>query len=256
MKIHNVELKEKQNIRDFSYIIIDDSYCIKGNTFLRSNNINCFTKEDIAYLIDKYNIKTIIDLRNKDEVLNNPCIINQIKYYNIPLFESRKKKNLSSNKQKVDKVPNIYEIYLDMIRTKTAKKRLKKILNLIINPKNNCILFHCSFGKDRTGLISLLVLSMLGVNIDTIKKDYLYSNVYLEPIADSKYDYYLEKSRNGEYALQMKEIFLVKEEYINYVIDYMNEKSGSIINYITKEIGISKKKIDNFKNNILMKIDK
>ena len=255
MKINNVSLKERQNVRDFSYIVVGDNYKIKDNTILRSNNINCFIKEDIDYLVNKYDIKTIIDLRNKNEVLNNPCTLNKIKYYNIPLFESKKKITVSSNKQKVSVVPNIYETYLDMIRTKTAKKQLKKILKIIMNSNNHCVLFHCSFGKDRTGLISLLVLSMLGVSIDDIKKDYMYSNVFLEPIADSKYNYYLEKSRNVEYAQQMKDLFLVKEEYIDYVIDYMNEKRGSIINYIVYEIGISEKKINIFKNNIL-KIDK
>ena len=218
MKIKNIKLKEKQNIRDFSYIINKDNYTILNNSFLRSNNINVFDREDIEFLKDNYHLKTIIDLRNKDEVLLNPCNIDNIKYYNIPLFESRKRKSTSSssNKQKVSKVPNIYEVYLDMIRTKTAKKQLKKI----------------------------------------IKKDYLYSNNYLESIANDKYNYYLEKSRNKEYALQMRDIFLVKEEYIDYIIDYMINKKGSVINFIKKELGVSERRIIKFKNNVLHKIDK
>ena len=68
MKIKNIKLKEKQNIRDFSYIINKDNYTILNNSFLRSNNINVFDREDIEFLKDNYHLKTIIDLRNKDEV--------------------------------------------------------------------------------------------------------------------------------------------------------------------------------------------
>ena len=258
VNIKNIKLKAKQNIRDFSYITNKDNYALLGNSFLRSNNINIFDKDDINFLKSNYNLKTIIDLRNKDEVVINPCKIDNIKYYNIPLFESRKRNTFSNSlrKQTVSKVPNIYEAYLDMIRTKTAKKQLKKIFKILMNQKNNCILFHCTFGKDRTGLISLLLLSMLDVDIDTIKKDYLYSNNYLESIADEKYKYYLEKSRNEEYALQMRDIFLVKEEFIDYIIDYMIKENGSIIDYIKKELGVSEKRIVKFKNNVLYKIDK
>ena len=97
---------------------------------------------------------------------------------------------------------------------------------------------------------------MLDVDVDTIKKDYLYSNNYLESIANDKYNYYLEKSRNKEYALQMRDIFLVKEEYIDYIIDYMIKEKGSVINFIKKELGVSERRIIKFKNSVLYKIDK
>ena len=67
------------------------------------------------------------------------------------------------------------------------------------------------------------------------------------------YDVYLEKSKSKEYALQQKDFYLAKEEYINYIIDYMIGKSGSIINYIINEIGISKRKIDKCKDDFLIK---
>lgn len=257
MTIKNIELKTNQNIRDFSYIRNNDNLKIKENSFLRSNNINEFEKKDIEKLQKKYNIKTILDLRDKIEVDNNPNNISNIKYYNIPLFQKKsKKKNKVSNKQLVSKVPNIYETYMQMIESKDAKKQLKKILKVIMNKKNNCILFHCTYGKDRTGVVSLLILTMLNVDINIIKKDYLFSNQYMKDIAKNKYKKYLEKTRNEEYAKQMQEVYLVKKEYLDYIIDYMNRKQGSILNYIIKEIGIKEKSIKKFKENYLSKIDK
>ena len=201
---------------------------------------------------EKY-LKTVIDIRDKQEVLKKPYKINNIKYYNIPLFGKQKhKQNKDSGKQKVSKIPNIFETYMEMVDSKIAKKQIKKILKIVMKQKNCCVLYHCTYGKDRTGIITLLILTMLDVDINIIKKDYLYSNIYLESIAEEKYKLYLEKTRDEDYAKQMKEIFLVKEEYIDHVINYINEKQGTIINYIEKEIGISKKEIEKFKNNFLI----
>ena len=122
-----------------------------------------------------------------------------------------------------------------------------------MSKRDGCILFHCTFGKDRTGLISFLLLYILHASIDDIKKDYLYSNIYLEPIAIDKYNYYLEKSRDVDYSLKMKDVFMVKEEYLDYIINYMIEKCGSIDNYIKNELGINDKKIKKFRDRILIK---
>lgn len=257
MKIKNIELETKQNIRDFSYIINKNNQTVKAYSIIRSNNINNFSRKDLELLKEKYNIKTILDLRNKKEVENNPSIINKIKYYNIPLFEKkRKKKRIDSNNQNISRVPNIYETYMEMIESKEAKKQLKKILKVIMNPKNSNVLFHCTYGKDRTGVISLLILSMLDVDIKDIKEDYLYSNKYMKVISKKKYKEYLEKTRDDEYSKQMREVFLAKEDYLDYIIDYMNKRQGSILNYIIKEIGIKEKAINKFKDYYLNKIDK
>ena len=54
----------------------------------------------------------------------------------------------------------------------------------------------------------------------------------------------------------MREVFLAKEDYLDYIIDYMNKRQGSILNYIIKEIGIKEKAINKFKDYYLKEIDK
>ena len=253
MKNNNIKLETKQNIRDLSYLNNIIKNPIKENLIIRSNSISDFTENDISILKKAKKLKTVIDIRDKQEVLKKQYKINNVKYYNIPLFGKQKHKhNKDSGKQKVSKIPNIFETYMEMIESKIAKRQIKKILKIVMKQKNCCVLYHCTYGKDRTGIITLLILTMLDVDINIIKKDYLYSNYYLESIAEEKYKLYLEKTRDENYAKQMKDIFLVKEEYIDHVINYIIEKYGTIINYIEKEIGISKKEIEKFKNNFLI----
>lgn len=255
MNIFNIKLNDKHNIRDFSYIINKEGYKIKKNCFIRADSLFDYSNLDINTLVNDYKLKTIIDLRYDEEIVDCVYSIDNVKYYNISLLKHSRRgvTHEKNNKVKIDKVPNLCEIYKEIITSRYSKKQIKKIFKIIMNKKNSCVLFHCTIGKDRTGIIALLLLSMLDVDINDIRDDYMFTNTFTEEISNKMYDVYLEKSKSKEYALQQKDFYLAKEEYINYIIDYMIGKSGSIINYIINEIGISKRKIDKFKDDFLIK---
>ena len=61
---------------------------------------------------------------------------------------------------------------------KHSKKEIKQALEVIAEPANHPVLFHCEFGKDRTGVIAALVLFCAGVSEEDICNDYSTSNVY------------------------------------------------------------------------------
>ena len=252
--IKNIKLNKEYNIRTLSNIKNKDNLTIKDNSFIRGSNLEDLTQEEINTLIKEYKIKTIIDLRNTFERGDKYLINKNVKYINIPILKGHKQGiTESKNKALVTKVPNIYESYKDIVSDKNSKKQINKVLKVIMNPKNKTVLFHCKYGKDRTGIIALFVLTMLDVDIDTIKNDYLYSNKIAKKKADNMYEYYLEKTRNEDFAGRMKEIFLAKEEYLDYIINYMENKRGSIIDYIIKDIKISKRRINKFKEEFLKK---
>ena len=121
-----------------------------------------------------------------------------------------------------------------------------------MNKKYYCVLYHCTYGKDRTGIVTLLLLSMLDFDIDVVLKDYLYSNKVVSYNADNIYKLFLEKTKNKDFALSMKNFYLADSEYLKYIIDYMIEKRGTILNYIIKDIKISPRKVEKFKKDVLV----
>ena len=84
------------------------------------------------------------------------------------------------------------------------------------------LLFHCSAGKDRTGMGAALILYALGVDEATIMQDYLASNIYL----DNKYAKELE--RNPE----LKSVLTVKREFLQAGIDRIKQDHGSVENFL------------------------
>lgn len=246
--MNNIKLDSNINIRDLGGLS-SNGIRVKDKLFLRSSSLSNLSSSDIEVLKNDYNLKTVIDLRNSYEIVDDKdVLIDGVKNINMPILSDRVDGiTRDSNKVKVDKVPNMSELYLQMVASDTSSLRIRKILKLMMKNGNKAILFHCSYGKDRTGIIALLLLSMLGIEYDEIMKDYLYTNVIQKEEYDKSYKFLLDKTRNEEYAREYSEVHLAKEEYLDAAYNYMVEEYGSVLSYITYGLGISKRKIEKFR---------
>jgi protein-tyrosine phosphatase len=87
------------------------------------------------------------------------------------------------------------------------------------------LLFHCSAGKDRTGLASALILHALGADRETVMEDYLASAEHLR----KHYTPYLETKP------YMVPYMTVREEYLLTALAEI-EKHGGLDRYISHEL--------------------
>ena len=90
------------------------------------------------------------------------------------------------------------------------------------------LIFHCSAGKDRTGMAAALVLYSLGVDEQTIMEDYLSSKIYLS----DKYDAFIAKYPRAE------SIFTVKKMFLQAGINQIKRDHGTVMDYLTKVLKV------------------
>jgi protein-tyrosine phosphatase len=77
---------------------------------------------------------------------------------------------------------NMGEFYLSLVRHKEFSRRVVEALKIIAEPENHPLVFHCAVGKDRTGILAAIVLSILGVADADIIEDYTLTAPYMEEI--------------------------------------------------------------------------
>jgi protein-tyrosine phosphatase len=99
----------------------------------------------------------------------------RVQYYNVPLITGTEDRNN-------EHFSNMGEVYLFCIRDKEYGKRLVETLEIIAEPSNLPLVFHCSVGKDRTGILAAIVLSVLGVAEADIIEDYTLSAPYMNDL--------------------------------------------------------------------------
>ena len=151
---------------------------MKPGLLFRSDLLYNLNPKEKALLRDN-NIKVVIDLRNKDEVEHlKDTNIKAIKFINNPMLPESKEGEDSPLKTVTIKhmtLPDMDNAYRELVR-RDRQTAWSNIFNIILNNDNGGILFHCSAGKDRTGVVTAVILTALGIDKEIIYQDYLLTN--------------------------------------------------------------------------------
>lgn len=128
--------------------------------YIRSDYLGNLTAAEVQWLLQN-DITTIIDLREEKEYRLNPCILESesgFTYYHLPV----------TGGGDTPKSPDaVADVYLGMI-----DEQMDKIIGTILDAKTN-VLFFCGAGKDRTGVVSAIILKRLGYSSQKIIEDYM-----------------------------------------------------------------------------------
>ena len=169
-------LSKTLNTRDLGgYPIIGGKTTAYGK-FFRSDALLDISDCDKELLLEN-NIFTIIDLRNGEEVLRKPCALKNIKEFKYYHCEIHGVPKIQSSAE------DIPAAYFKMADEQSLMRPIMKILSTAADG----VIYHCSCGKDRTGVISALLLALAGVPQIDIFADYQISQVYLYPRAREFY---------------------------------------------------------------------
>jgi len=120
------------------------------------------------------------------------------------------------------------------------------------DPESGCILWHCTEGKDRCGLLSMLLLSMLGVDRENIMEDYLLTNEFNVERAEAIYQKALAQGMDENSADAIKQSFLAKEEYMAAAFKAIDDAYGGTEAYIREGLGITDPEVLDFREKILL----
>lgn len=158
----NSFLKSTQNTR----AILPDSL-----RYIRSDVPSCLTEQEVQWLLDN-NIITIIDLREDAERERKKCPLiddQRFQYFCMPVTGG------NAIPKSVDDVSKSY--------IKMVDEYMDKIIDAIMCADTN-VLFFCNAGKDRTGVVSAILLQKLGMDENYIIKDYMESKENLKEMLE------------------------------------------------------------------------
>ena len=222
---------------------------IKMHKLLRTGNLADLSPFDKQFLTD-YGVKYDVDFRSKEEVDNQPDRVpDGVEYIYDPVFSedlTNSSKSLNDlNKQAANDADfgfdHMHYAYEDMIESESAQNAYRKLFEVLLknDSENESVIFHCTAGKDRTGFGAMLILSALGVPFSTIKKDYLLTNITTKDFVDSMVEHARQNGRNENVLQSIRDIQSVRPEYLDHAIKVLNDKYGSINNYLRDVMKLS-----------------
>lgn len=243
-----LEIKKVTNFRTIGNIKNVDGRILKEGKFYRSAHLHKLKKRSIKTL-ENLGIKEIIDLRNSKEISQRPDVIPQnVDHKNYSAFEDEgdqldqaKKLVLKGKVKGTDADQRM----LDFYKTYATENPeiIKKIIHEILDSEDP-VLYHCTAGKDRTGIITALILTILKFDTATINNDYLLSNNYRQKMVQKRL--HLANDLHFIYPKMdlnvIEKLSWVEKDYLKAAFLEINKKYGSIDIYIHQNLGISENK--------------
>ena len=194
-------------------------------------------------------------MRTQEEIREKPDIIpEKTNYINIPMFDNRMTgitHEKTSRLEQLKHLDTMENVYKEIIVNENYIDNISKIIKEIINSNNYPILYHCSEGKDRTGIITMLILYILNFDEKTILREYLYINRINKFKSVIYYLVVLIMLKNKKLANKARMFKIAHKDYLYKAIDTINEEYGSVDNYINTILNVSKEEIESFKMKVL-----
>lgn len=223
------------NFRDLGGFKNRDGKFVKWGKVFRSDDLYKLTDTDLSYL-SSIPLISIVDFRSEEEVNNAPdnipSSVKEVYSYSISPGNLMNVINPAVSSVEVldSAMMNMNKM---LVSDSACIEQYKKFFDLLQNEKHLPLLFHCSAGKDRTGMGAALFLFSLNVDEETIFNDYLASNFYL----GDKYTEYISKYPN------LKPLFEVKTVFLKAGIDEIKKEHTTVENYLRNILNVDMEKM-------------
>ena len=150
-------------------------------------------------------------------------------------------------------LPVIFIVYFNGRSTRDSwqNQQITKAVREVMTTENGSVLWHCTEGKDRCGLLSAIILFLLDVSEEDVMEDYLKTNKAAIRRVEKIRKKLHVAGFHQEKIEKLEGYFVAKEEFLNAALKTMKEDHGSINQFIKNGLHISMKEKQQFKDKIL-----
>lgn len=237
-----VKLQGAINFRDIGGYATKDGKHVRWGMLYRSAAINRLTEQDVS-LLDNLAISRIVDFRGPYEVANAPDKMPaHAVRISLPAGSETIGDSATMRKMMQAAMKNDSGLVAFYQNTSPFMARYKPMFQqlLTLSP-DSALLFHCSAGKDRTGIAAALILYALGVNEQTILEDYEATNHYRQRENERAIPMMVKAYGMSEAAA--KDMMAAKAIYLNATFTAIRNKYGSVENFLKKEMDLDEIKM-------------
>lgn len=186
----HLALEGSYNVRDVGGYPAAGGRRTRWRTLFRADSLHALPKPAQAELMG-YGVRTIVDLRHPSEVAALPNVLaasSDVRYVNAPLITERsagrklfgRGGSLAKWLGRRDGGSSLAPLELVYRRiVDNQQPELRAVLAELARPAGFPMLVHCTAGKDRTGVVIGLALSIAGVPAETVANDYALSSQFL-----------------------------------------------------------------------------
>jgi protein-tyrosine phosphatase len=237
------------NARDTGGYPTESGRQTRWQTLIRADNLHKLTPDGQAALCS-YGVRTVIDLRLAHEIGKTPNpfaaqrdLAESPAYLNLPLHDP-------AANAAMDVAPSMMDEYIIILEQ--SKPLVAGVIQAVASGlAEGAVVVHCHGGKDRTGIVVALLLSIAGVPRETIIEDYALSEAQLEPLHAA----WLEEQRIAQgHPVDRPRWMHSRPETMRGVLDFLDREYGGPEGYL-QAAGVSQSCIAQIRDHLTAPAD-
>ena len=177
-----IALERAFNFRDLGGYAAESGQTVRWSRVYRADGIHRIEGADLAR-VAALGIRTVLDLRTRSELADHGRVRTEsmnATYHHLPLLEQVWERDLYRAEH--DAVEFLADRYLAMLDR--GADSIVTALSNVADRDRLPLVFHCSAGKDRTGVLAAVLLSAVGVSDDDVAADYALSRAAMREMAE------------------------------------------------------------------------
>jgi protein-tyrosine phosphatase len=217
-----IALEGAVNFRDLGGYGTLDGRRTRWRVLFRADGLSELSQTDFSVMRD-LGIRTVVDLRSGHEVEQSRFDVeaHPVDFHHFPFIDEL------PDVEQWDRRPGLLGTqYKEMLDD--AAPQIIGALEVLTAPDSRPAVFHCTAGKDRTGLLSALVLSLLGVPEETVVADYALSGEAMERLRAKLTVKYPDAK---DTITGIDEVFSANPANMVELFAYLRERYGSVTEY-------------------------
>lgn len=238
-----ITLEGSHNFRDLGGYPAANGRMIQWRKLFRSDGLNRLSTADVK-IINELGLRTVFDLRSPVELETDglsPIYDHGVLHLHTPFFPYRDQHPADRRRLEGE----FHDLYLRMLET--AQPAIREVFTRLAEDETYPAVYHCAAGKDRTGVLSALILRALGVDDETIIADYALSTEYITPFLEERFN---SGDLRERYQHIKPEMLRAEPETMRRVLSMFDEQFGPG-QAVVRELGVSDVQIETLRDKLL-----
>ena len=227
-----IDFESLPNTRDLGGLPAAGGRRVRRGLLLRSGLLCWASDADLRRLREDYRLRAIVDFRGADELSETPDpmrllpgarlvhadVLNQV-FEGITQSAEARRRFRQLRDDEDDPAGFLAEFYPHHLTSEAGIRAYALFIRTILETDDGAVLWHCHVGRDRCGMGSLLVESILGVPMAAMEDDYLATNLYTDEPTTLRADANLR--------------------FIRVAVEALGREWGGIDGYVRDALGVS-----------------